>query len=209
MTDRVEVPTTLADISGVLFLDTNAFPQSLMIERDRMGMVPGYKDIAEVALPSGALPVEAFQHEHHQALVVLWNRLQQPDRSVPHRAAFDVMDLFQSVAHLTLVQEIDGGADFLYRVQGGFIANRHAREMTGKRMSDYHGGPALLHRPLYQRVIQERRPIYCEHSIPSEDRDFLQRWSRICVPLLGPEDGAHFVLNAAVNVDFKVLPDPD
>jgi hypothetical protein len=115
------------------------------------------------------------------------------------------MDLFRSVAHLTLVQEIEDGADFHYRVQGGAIVTRHAREMTGKRMSDYGGGPALLHGPLYRRVIDERRPVYCEHSILSGQGTFLQRWSRICVPLLGPNDGAHFVLNAAVNVDFQIV----
>ena len=204
MSGGAGLPTPSPRIDGVLFLDLAACERDLSVESDRMGPVPGYRDIAEVAFPPGALPAEAFRHTQHRALIDVWNRLQPADGSVPARAMFDVIDLFPSVAHLTLVQEIEGGTDFHYRVQGGVIVSSHAREMTGKRMSDYCGGPGLLHGPLYRRVIDERRPIYCEHSIPSEDRDVLQRWSRICVPLLGPADGAHYVLNTAVKVILEV-----
>ncbi len=192
-------------IDSVLFLEMGASEADLLVEWDRMGRVPGYRDVAEVVFPQGALPIPAFRHEQHRALAELWNEIQQPDRLVPLRESFDVMDLFGSVAHLTLVQEIDDGTDFHYRVQGSAIAHRHAREMTGKRMSDYGGGPALLHGPLYRRVIDERRPIYCEHSIPSPSGETVQRWSRICVPLLGPKDGAHFVLNSAVNTELDIV----
>ncbi len=199
-----QVSSPPASIDVVQFLDLALCPPDLTVEQDRMGPVHRYQDIVEVAFPAGTLPIEAFQHGPHRALVEVWNRLQQSDGGIPPRSAFDVMEILPSAAHLTLVQEIEDGADLHYRVQGGVIVSSHSREMTGKRMSDYRGGPALLHGPLYRRVIDERRPVYCEHSIPSPQQDTVQRWSRICVPLLGPADGAHFVLNSAVRVNLEV-----
>jgi hypothetical protein len=52
------LPTTPARIEDVLFLDLASCAGDLTVERDRMGPIPFYRDIAEVALPPGPLPAD-------------------------------------------------------------------------------------------------------------------------------------------------------
>src|SRR5690606_31340466 len=113
-----------------------------------------------------------FWHEHRAA----------PD--LPPSAAIDPFELGPALGILMLLEPVDGGNDFLYRLYGTVIAEYSGIEMTGKRVWDV---PAPLvaayFLATYRAVFDQRRPLFAHHTTHHDIQ--IARWDRLILPFAG------------------------
>jgi hypothetical protein len=110
-------------------------------------------------------------------------RAKRGGRFAPSRADIDPVEIPRLLPHLMLVDVVDGGARFRYRLAGTEIESRFGCSMVGRyidemmrgRYSDY------LH-DLYRELLASRRPLYSESAYASDDSAPLQA-RRLMLPL--------------------------
>ncbi len=78
-------------------------------------------------------------------------------RLLPARADFQTAELWRWAGHLNLLDVIDQGADFRYRVYGSSLATLFGVELTGKTVADLAETtrPSI---PTYCAVVLTRQP---------------------------------------------------
>jgi PAS domain len=113
-------------------------------------------------------------------LLNLW-RLKRPPGGVPHRAEFDVFTLRSWLGWLTVYEELDGGADFLVRLDGSNIVALTGDEWTGHRMSELNPQDAAPVLEVLRRTVREREPIVDRFYSPAV-KDFLT-FHRVTLPI--------------------------
>lgn len=98
------------------------------------------------------------------------------------RASFDMFDLRPWFGNIMILDPVDGGADFRYRMYGSDIAAFSGFDMTGKRVSDFRGAVGAFVRDTYKHALDERALIYTQHS--SVHSRYRCIWHRIICPVL-------------------------
>jgi len=104
-------------------------------------------------------------------------------RPAPARADLDPVEMPRMLPHLMLIDVLDGGARFRYRLAGTEIESRFGCSMAGRyidelmrgRYSDY------LH-VLYRELLSSRRPLYSESAYGSDENAPMQT-RRLMLPL--------------------------
>jgi hypothetical protein len=83
----------------------------------------------------------------------------------PSRRDIDPVEIPKLLPHLMLVEVMDGGARFRYRLAGTEIERRVGCHMTGRYVDELTTGRygAYIH-GLYQTLLTTRRPIYSESA---------------------------------------------
>ncbi|MEQ9133568.1 MAG: PAS domain-containing protein [Thalassobaculum sp.] len=119
-------------------------------------------------------------------LLRLWLDRAETDR-LPASRTIDALELRPALGYLMLLEPIDGGADFRYRVYGTAIAEYAGLEMTGRTVWDLPSPRvAAFFLATYQAVCRKRRPLFSHHTthhaIQSAD------WNRVILPFAG-DDG--------------------
>jgi hypothetical protein len=102
-----------------------------------------------------------------QDLVAYWDR-KRGDRLAPRRSDIDPTEIPTHLANLHMMDVLDGGADFRYRLIGTAIVEGLGRDNTGKRLSElYADRPEVLHKLVarFALVANERRPIFSRGRI--------------------------------------------
>lgn len=87
-------------------------------------------------------------------------RAKAGDRPAPSRADFEIADLRPWLGLLVLIDVVDGGADFFYRVYGTEITSFYGNDLTGKRLSSVEPEIQALVFPEYRRAVATLRPLY-------------------------------------------------
>ena len=121
------------------------------------------------------------------SFLTFWNRL-KGDRAMPERSQIVPEELAPWIGWLHLVEVIDGGEDFLYRIFGSEAGGATGYRLHRKKVSEW--DPPIRERALniYRMAVVEKQPIYhCrfEDFSPIAQNTF----SRIVVPLGGSETG--------------------
>ncbi len=126
-------------------------------------------------------------------LLQYWNKLRN-DRSLPPAGDVDAVEMRPSLGSIALLEVLDGGQDFRYRVYGTDIAERTRVDLTRKRVmeiSRHVGMPTpfiAYYMALYQAATQLRRPVFSTHRIYQPISAF--PWRHLTLPLSdGREDG--------------------
>lgn len=103
----------------------------------------------------------------------------------PHWHAIDPLNLREALGHVALIDVVDGGADFSYRLYGTRIVERYGSDLTGRRVSETDGGSyaAAFLMAIYRAVLTRREPVFSVH-FPSP-RSSAAKWSRVVLPLVG------------------------
>lgn len=118
--------------------------------------------------------------EPQAALLALW-RERRGGRAMPGRADIGPLDLRPWLGRTHLLEVIDGGADFLYRVHGTEIVRRIGVEMTGRRISDW-GEPNRTHAfAIYRAALAAGKPY-----LEARDENFENKvagFLRLVLPL--------------------------
>src|SRR3546814_3279971 len=97
------------------------------------------------------------------------------------------MQMRPALGHIMLLDVLDGGADYRYRVYGSEIAQRAGFDMTGKCTSELPTGSlaSLFFIAVYQAVLLRPEPVYTWHQMPVDIT--VNTWHRLVLPLHGPD----------------------
>ncbi len=106
---------------------------------------------------------------------------------LPARADFSLQELRPFMGNVAILDVIDGGADFRFRLYGSGIAESYQGDMTGKSVREYR--PEFFDRlaPGYRDCIARRAPRFDRFEV--DDSRMLFRWARVVLPLAS--DGHH------------------
>lgn len=112
--------------------------------------------------------------------LALWEGKAGPNR-LPRRADFDIPELRPYLGRVAILDVIDGGADFRFRLYGSDIAEEYQADMTRKSVADFrpHFRAAIV--PGYRRCLETRAPYY--DVIDIDDEMMRYKWERMVVPL--------------------------
>jgi hypothetical protein len=118
-----------------------------------------------------------------------WRGLGRADACPAYRD-FDVVDVPRELLpFLILLDVLEGGADFRYRVVGTGVTEAIGRDFTGETVTEYrhrHEPPGVADG--YRRVAAEVRPDLYQGTLESVGKEFIA-YERLAMPLAG-EDGA-------------------
>lgn len=89
----------------------------------------------------------------------LWEE-RRDGQALPPRDSFEVTDLKEWLGHILILDVIDGGMDFRYRLVGVEIARSVGRDYTGRLMSECKFEvPASQVIAEFREVVEARRPL--------------------------------------------------
>jgi hypothetical protein len=97
------------------------------------------------------------------ALYRLWEA-RRAARLAPARHDLSLEDLKPWLGHLLVIDVIDRGADFVYRVYGTAIGTFFGNDLTGKRLSEVDLATQEIVGQEYRAVVAIRRPTYTVRS---------------------------------------------
>src|SRR5690242_15534169 len=89
----------------------------------------------------------------------LW-RAKCHDGKLPGRADFSLEELRPYVGRIAILDVIDGGVDFRFRLYGTGIAEEYRGEMTGKSVSAFRANFYEAIVPGYRRTVATKAPHY-------------------------------------------------
>lgn len=131
---------------------------------------------------------ESFPDQRLRALYSYW-LAKRGDRSMPSRADIDPGEFRALLPHILLIDVIDAGDDFRYRLVGTEIERHIGRAVTGRLLSELQSGDYLDYmRSLFLRVTIEGAPVYSENSFDDGRSGFaiipdFKRTYRLMLPL--------------------------
>lgn len=98
-------------------------------------------------------------------------------------ADLDPLDLFPAMGYIMILDVLDGGRDFRYRVYGSKIAEIAKFDSTGLKISETKAHPLMkaFFSTVYEAVLQRPEPIYTQHNPPPNR--IIATWHRIVLPL--------------------------
>jgi hypothetical protein len=91
----------------------------------------------------------------------LWDAA-RGDQPAPTYAQFDVLERPEWRGHLSLLEAVDGGTDFHYRVYGSALAAYYGRDLTGKTTRTLSPAVGNLVRREYAEAYMRGRPMLVE-----------------------------------------------
>ena len=115
-------------------------------------------------------------------LVAYWESKKEDDR-LPARGDIDPIDIPKLLPHIGLIDVIDGGADFRYRLLGTRLNEVFGEDFTGQLVSETKQGEyGELLLDLYRSVVTERAPIVSESVFEYKGKEHLNI-HRLLLPL--------------------------
>ena len=122
-----------------------------------------------------------------RTLLNYWETLRHGDR-LPPQADFDVLAVPCVFGFLMLLDVVNNGEDFYYRVYGTWIAQGTGFDMTGKRLSSVPtvSSLAAYFMASYRAVVQQRASLLAFHQPPPGQP--IRRWARLILPMVDAED---------------------
>lgn len=136
-----------------------------------------------------------FQDRRLAQLLEHWRAL-AGGRDLPPAEAIDPAALIFILGWLMIIDPLDGGADFKYRLYGSSIAEVTGRDLTGCKISDSFPEFAAFTSEIYRNAMRDRRPVLTRHTPPAQIA--VSRWERLILPFAGADGGvARFLVGAA------------
>jgi hypothetical protein len=125
------------------------------------------------------------------AIKTYWDK-KRGARAMPRRADIDPVELRTHLPYFGLVDVIDGGRDFRFRLLGTEFSRLFGRDSTGKTLTEVYGaGCADVLRWMttsYAEVLRTKRPVLRLGSMRAVRKDFI-RCDSLLLPLA--DDGEH------------------
>jgi hypothetical protein len=131
---------------------------------------------------------ESIFDERLKALYASWRR-KRGVRPMPGRSDIDPAEMRPWLPHLILLDVIDGGREFRYRLVGTEIERQIGRALTGRLVGEVLEADYLAYiLGLHRRVVAEAAPVYAENSFGDERQGFAivaphKRAYRLSLPL--------------------------
>jgi hypothetical protein len=129
-------------------------------------------------------------------------------RQMPHRRDLHPADVTWLLGRLYLIDVLDGGADYSFRLFGIFWEKMYGMDLTGQRLSEIEAAGRLTAlRGDYDTVVAAREPIFHPGALVWPNQKAI-RYERLLVPFAGDDGQVSLILAAAgcdVSLDDLVL----
>lgn len=126
-------------------------------------------------------------------------------RDIPDRADIDVLDLKPWLGWLNMLDVIDGGEDFRYRVFGTHHVARLGVDVTGKLASQSSVAVRANFGVFLGQIVAARRPVLTQVTQQNLTTDHVYEWRRLGVPLTRGGTAVDAILVLAEAGDLKLV----
>jgi len=122
--------------------------------------------------------------EAARTLYAFWDA-KRAGRAMPARRDIDPVEMKPWLARLMLIEVVEGGRDFRYRLVGSDVAQRLGFEATGKLQSELPAAPEILaqFQAEHRAVVESGRPGFAVHAYVSPVSDRWIKFERLLLPL--------------------------
>ena len=148
--------------------------------------------------------MDALPFRPHDPRLIDLYRLWQAKRSdarIPARIEFGLDELRPLMGRIAILDVIDGGADFRFRLYGSNIANAYRGEMTGKSVREYRPHFYATITSGYLQCVASRAPHYDRLEV--DDQMMLYRWERLILPLAADGTTVDMLLVASITLEYQ------
>jgi hypothetical protein len=116
-----------------------------------------------------------------------WWRSKRPARGLPSIDAVDPHALKEALGYLMILDVLEDGWDYRYRLYGSEIAQHAKRDYTGQKTSDLKVVSPIptFYIACYRAVLVRPEPLMTRNQPPSEVAT--TTWTRLVLPLAGPD----------------------
>lgn len=138
------------------------------------------------AASTGPLPLAADDYDHLSPYLGGFARYwedRRGGRDIPDRRDIDVLDLKPWLGWLNVLDVIDGGRDFRYRVFGTHHVARLGADVTGKLASESNAAVRSHFTLFLGSIITTRRPVLTHVTQQNMATGHAYEWRRLGVPL--------------------------
>lgn len=137
--------------------------------------------------------------------LLAWWRGRCGEASPPPVTAIDALDLRFILGWLMVIEAIEGGVDFRYRLYGSKIVDVMGWDLTGRKVSDTFPEVAGFFCDIYRAALQHRHPVLTRHTPPRAV--LVAQWERLILPFVGADGQiARFLVGAVVLGHRKITP---
>jgi len=166
------------------------------------------RDIARVFAANG-LPAPVvhwyrqesdFLTEPLRFLLAYWSTL-RGDGAVPHHRRVDPTAMRPVLGFVMVLDAVDSGRDFRYRLFGSSIARVSGFDMTGRLMSSHPASPYATEFAIASTLasVQRGLPLYTERQLARAEKTM--RWPRLTLPMRDDSNRIIRVLAGTVPLD--------
>lgn len=117
------------------------------------------------------------------AFTAYWQGKRRADGRLPARADLDPLEMKPWLGHLSILEVVDGGRDFVFRLYGTDLAEAVGFDMTGKSAADYPGARSQVLVRTYRAAMAARRPLLSAFVVRFAGRIVMPAWERVVAPL--------------------------
>jgi len=116
------------------------------------------------------------------ALVEYWTAL-RVNGALPLADRIDPLEMRRALGYVMLVDVIENGEDFRYRLFGSAVAAVSGFDMTGRRLSEHAASAYLLEfsLALYRAALQRKEPVFSQYA--PVGTKVTAEWHRVALPL--------------------------
>ena len=148
----------------------------MSVEKPEAGLAAAYRLFEAAGFPQ---PVVCWNPDQATlpapqltAIGTFWSDLVAREGQ-PDPAHIDPAAFVPALGYLMLLEPLDDGRDFRYRLYGTQIARWSGLDLTGQRVSEITGAGVRTHVQAffmagYQAVVARRQPLYSAHVPPAE-----------------------------------------
>lgn len=126
-----------------------------------------------------------------------WQSLRNDKGHVPHDR-IDPFALKPALGYILILDVLDDGRDYRYRLYGSEIARVAGFDMTGKRTSEMVTGPlaSTFYTAVYRALLQRPEPLHTWHEMPMQIT--INSWDRIVLPLTDGEGAVSRIITCNI-----------
>lgn len=119
-------------------------------------------------------------------LLDYWNRL-RGETTMASAAQIEPIEMRPALGYVCLLDVLDGGLDYYYRVYGSDVAHCAGADLTGTHLSSYVRARWMLvfHAAIYRAAVLRSEPLLNCYEPTSDIAT--ERWERLILPLSGSE----------------------
>lgn len=127
--------------------------------------------------------------------------------ALPHLKQVDPVALRPALGYVMLLDAVEGGRDFRYRLYGSIISGISGFDMTGKLLSEHPANAYVAEFGIatYRATLQRREPVYTARSPVGAAQT--TSWQRLALPLVDDSGAvARFVIGTVpIARDGRIL----
>jgi hypothetical protein len=126
---------------------------------------------------------EHLKYRPLRFLLDYWTSL-AAGREMPRADEIDAVDMGPALGFIILVDVVEGGVNFRYRLFGSALASASGFDMTGRLVTDHRASPHVhgFYLAAYRAALRRREPLFTNHGPSHAVRT--KAWHRLVLPFV-------------------------